>query len=96
MTWAVVLVWPFASILGQQEPTASPAAASLFLQHLAAAVVFSALGLAVFALAIWLCNKVLPFSFRKEIEEDQNQAVAIIVGAMMIGVSIIIAAAITG
>jgi uncharacterized membrane protein YjfL (UPF0719 family) len=89
-----VLVPAALSALAQQEP--ATIATNSFLQHLAAAVVFSALGLLVFALAIWMCNKVLPFSFRKEIEEDQNQAVAIIVGAMMIGVSIIIAAAISG
>lgn len=68
----------------------------LLVQHLIAAVVFSAIGLVVFGLAIMIVNKVLPFSLRKEIEEDQNTAVAIIVGAMMIGISMIIAAAIQG
>lgn len=69
---------------------------TLLVQHLIAAVVFSAIGLVVFGLAIKLVNKVLPFSLRKEIEEDHNTAVAIIVGAMMIGISMIIAAAIQG
>jgi putative membrane protein len=36
----------------------------------------------------------MPFSLRKEIEEDQNTALAIIIGSVIIGMSIIIAAAI--
>jgi uncharacterized membrane protein YjfL (UPF0719 family) len=39
---------------------------------------------------------VSPFSVKKEIEEDQNSALAIIIGALIIGISIIIAAAING
>jgi uncharacterized membrane protein YjfL (UPF0719 family) len=45
---------------------------------------------------LWLANRLAPFSLRKELEEDQNTAVAIIIGAIMIGISIIIAAAIHG
>jgi uncharacterized membrane protein YjfL (UPF0719 family) len=69
---------------------------SLLIQHLIAAVLFSAMGLAVFGGALWLANRLAPFSLRKELEEDQNTAVAIIIGAIMIGISIIIAAAIHG
>jgi uncharacterized membrane protein YjfL (UPF0719 family) len=41
-------------------------------------------------------TRILPFSLRKELEEDHNTAVAIIAGSMVIGISIIIAAAILG
>lgn len=58
-------------------------------------VLYAVLGLVVFAAAIWIADKVTPFSIRKEIEEDQNTALAVIIGAMMIGLAIIIAAAIT-
>jgi uncharacterized membrane protein YjfL (UPF0719 family) len=71
-------------------------ALSILFQHLLAALIFSVIGVAVFALGIWIVAKVLPFSLRKELEEDQNTAVAIIVGAMLIGISMIIAAAIQG
>ena len=40
--------------------------------------------------------KVAPFSVRKEIEEDQNTALGIIIGSMIIGLAIIIGAAIHG
>jgi hypothetical protein len=68
---------------------------SMLLQ-LIAAVIFSALGIAVLAFCFWLMEKLTPFSIIKEIEEDHNIALAIIVGAVMIGLSIIIAAAMHG
>ncbi|MEO1365965.1 MAG: DUF350 domain-containing protein [Acidobacteriota bacterium] len=45
--------------------------------------------------AFWVATKVTPFSVRKEIEEDQNVALGIILGAVILGISIIVAAAIT-
>lgn len=64
--------------------------------HLVAAAVFSLLGVVVFLLALWLFARCVPFSLRKEVEEDQNIAVGVIVGSMIIGLSMIIAAAISG
>ena len=58
--------------------------------------VFAAIGLAVFGIAFWLMTKLAPFSVKKEIEEDQNTALAIIMAGVIIGVSIIIAAALVG
>jgi uncharacterized membrane protein YjfL (UPF0719 family) len=69
---------------------------SLMPAHILAAIIFSAVGLAAFCGSIWVISKIVPFSLRKEIEEDQNVALGIIIGAMIIGVSIIIAAAIHG
>lgn len=66
------------------------------LQHVLAAVVFAAVGIAVFTAGIKVVTRILPFSLRKELEEDHNTAVAIIAGSMVIGISIIIAAAILG
>ncbi len=57
-------------------------------------LVYSTVGLAVFAAAFFIFEKITPFSIRKEIEEDQNTALAIIFGAVLIGLAIIIAAAI--
>jgi uncharacterized membrane protein YjfL (UPF0719 family) len=58
--------------------------------------VFAGIGLAVFAIAFWLMVKVAPFSVKKEIEEDQNTALAIIMAGVLIGISLIIAAAVSG
>lgn len=57
---------------------------------------FTVLGLALFGLAFFLMGKVTPFSLRKEIEEDQNIALAIVMASVIIGIALIIVAAITG
>jgi putative membrane protein len=61
-----------------------------------ASAVFAGIGLAVFAIAFWIMTKVAPFSVKKEIEEDQNTALAVIMAGVLIGISVIIAAAIHG
>ncbi len=59
-------------------------------------VLFSLIGVVFFALAFWLIAKLSPFSVRKEIEEDQNVALAIMIGSVIIGVALIISAALLG
>ena len=58
-------------------------------------IIYSLLGLVFFGIGYLLFDKVTPFSVRKEIEHDQNTALAIIIGAVIIGLAIIVAAAIT-
>lgn len=58
--------------------------------------IFVAIGLVVFAIAFIIIVKVTPFSIRKEIEEDQNTSLAIVIGSVILGLSWIIAAAIHG
>ena len=58
--------------------------------------IFTAFGLIVFGLAYFIIVKASPFSIRKEIEDDQNIALAIIIGSVIIGVSLIISAAVHG
>ena len=58
--------------------------------------VFAGIGLAVFGIAFWLMTKLAPFSVKKEIEEDQNISLAIIMAGVLIGISLIIAAALSG
>lgn len=58
--------------------------------------IFTAFGLLVFGLAYIIIVKATPFSIRKELEEDQNVALAVVIGAVIIGISLIIAAAIQG
>ena len=59
-------------------------------------VIFVVIGLIVFAVAFMIVVLVSPFSVKKEIEEDHNTALAIIIGALIIGIAMIIAAAIQG
>ena len=57
---------------------------------------YTLFGLIVFAIAFWIIVKVTPFSIRKEIEEDQNTSLAILIGAVILGLAIIIASVIHG
>ena len=59
-------------------------------------LVFVIIGLIVFALAFVVIAKSTPFSVRKEIEEDQNVALAVVIASVILGSALIIAAAIHG
>ena len=59
-------------------------------------LVFVIMGLIVFALTFLVIAKSTPFSVRKEIEEDQNVALAIVIAAVILGSALIIAAAVHG
>ena len=58
--------------------------------------VFAGIGIVVFGIAFWIMNKLAPFSIKKEIEEDHNVSLAVIMAGVIIGVSLIIAAAVGG
>lgn len=59
-------------------------------------IVFVILGLIIFALAFLVIAKATPFSVRKEIEEDHNVALAIVIASVILGTAMIIAAAVHG
>ncbi len=66
------------------------------LNQLFVAGIFSVLGLIILGLVWLILVKVLPFSLRKEMEDDQNIALGIVLGSLILGISLIIAAAIHG
>ena len=59
-------------------------------------LIFTTIGLILFALAFLIMDKTLPFSLRKELEEDHNTAIAIVLASIIIGIAMIVSAAITG
>jgi uncharacterized membrane protein YjfL (UPF0719 family) len=59
-------------------------------------LLFAGIGVVVFGFAFFVMVKLAPFSVQKEIEHDQNTALAIIMGSVIIGLAIIIAAAVHG
>jgi uncharacterized membrane protein YjfL (UPF0719 family) len=63
-------------------------------QQLLAAVVFGAVGIVLYALAYKAVCRMVSFSVEKELAEDQNVALGIVMGAMMLGLAVIVAAAI--
>ena len=64
------------------------------LEVLVTTLIFVSLGIVFFAVAYGILSKMYPM--KKEIEEDQNTALGIVIGSIMIGIAIIIAAAIQG
>jgi putative membrane protein len=64
------------------------------LEVLVTTLIFVTIGLVFFAVAYAVLGRIFPM--RKEIEEDQNTALGIVIGSIMIGIAIIIAAAING
>ena len=66
------------------------------LSTLITTLVFVVLGLIIFALVFFVIAKATPFSVRKEIEEDQNIALGIVIASVILGSALIIAAAIHG
>ena len=64
------------------------------LEVLVTTLIFVSIGIVFFAVAYFILGKMFPI--HKEIEEDQNTALGIVIGSIMIGIAIIIAAAING
>ena len=58
------------------------------------AIVYALLGIVIFALSFVTIDKLTPHDLWKEIIEDKNIALAIIVGFMALAMGIIIAAAV--
>ncbi len=59
-----------------------------------ASLLFALIGVAVFWLCFVIIDKITPYDLWSEIVEKQNQALALVVAAMCLGISIIVAAAI--
>ena len=64
------------------------------LETLATTLIFVFIGIFFFAIAYGVLGFMYPI--KKEIEEDQNTALGIVIGSIMIGLALIISAAIQG
>ena len=62
--------------------------------NLVAALLFAILGIVVLLLSFVIFDKVTPYDLWREIVEKQNMALAILAGLVMLGIAIIVAAAI--
>ncbi len=59
-------------------------------------ITFSIIGILIFGLGFWVFDRLTPYSLWKEIVEEKNIAVALIVSAVSLGICLIIASAIHG
>ena len=65
-----------------------------FMHNIQAALVFAVIGIVVFVAAFVIIDKMTPYHLWREIVEDKNIALAILIGAISLGMCIIIAAAV--
>ncbi|EAQ04177.1 hypothetical protein OB2597_08544 [Pseudooceanicola batsensis HTCC2597] len=67
---------------------------AIILAEVLSTVFYSVLGLVLMGVVWFVITWLAPFPVVKEIEEDQNMALAILMGAVFVGMAIIIAAVI--
>lgn len=72
----------------------APLFSDAWVDGLLSTVIYAVLGAILLLATVWVVEKLTPFSVRKEIEQDQNMALAITMGAVILGMSIIFAASI--
>lgn len=65
-------------------------------QYLLNSLVYSLVGILVFWLAFVVIDKLTPYDLWRELVEERNTALAIVIAAMCLSVAIIIASAIHG
>jgi len=58
------------------------------------AILYAAIGIIIFAGAFLVIDKVTPYNLWKEIVQEHNTALAILLGAMSLGICVIIASAV--
>ncbi|GEM63822.1 hypothetical protein D3C87_1232110 [compost metagenome] len=68
----------------------------IFYKGIAASIVYSIIGIVVFIFAYWVIERLTPEKSWQEIVKNKNIALAIVFAAFILGISIIIAAAIHG
>ncbi|HEX7888427.1 MAG TPA: DUF350 domain-containing protein [Ramlibacter sp.] len=59
-------------------------------------ILYAFIGVMVFWVSFVIIDKLTPYKLWEELVEKQNMALAIVVGAMALGLSIIVAAAVVG
>ena len=59
-------------------------------------ILFALVGVLVFWLSFLIFDKITPYDLWREIVEKQNKALGMVVAAMCLGISLIVAAAIHG
>jgi putative membrane protein len=59
-----------------------------------AALIFAVLGISVFLIAFVAVDRLTPYALWREIIDEHNTALAILIGSIALGMSIIVAAAI--
>ena len=92
---ALAFAMPVA-LLAADAPTSTTWHAQTLGQAIAFMLLFAAIGIGAAIVAYKVFDKCTPGDLHKEIVENKNVAAAIVAGAVILGISIIIAAAMIG
>ncbi|MCE2996767.1 MAG: DUF350 domain-containing protein [Cyclobacteriaceae bacterium] len=63
-------------------------------KYILASIVYSVIGISILSISFWIFEKVTPGTLWRELIEEHNTALAIVAGAFMIAMAIIIGSAI--
>jgi uncharacterized membrane protein YjfL (UPF0719 family) len=66
----------------------------MLVSNIVAAIVFATIGIVIFAVSFVVLDKLTPATLSREIIEEHNTALAVLLGLIALSLSIIIAAAI--
>lgn len=93
--FVAVAAWVPARIALAQTNAPAPVSENPFDPAVIGATLFyGALGIALFILSFFLFDKLLKLDLQRELVEDQNESIGIMLAGMFIGIAIIIASAI--
>ena len=67
---------------------------AIHLSEVIATVFYVVLGMVLLGISWKVIEWLTPFSLRKEIEDDQNMAIAVLIGSLFVSISILIGAVI--
>ena len=81
-------------LMNLSAPLALVVKLDALLETLVTTLIFVFIGVVIFAITYGILGMIYPI--KKEIEEDHNTALGIVIGSIMIGIALIIAAAIQG
>lgn len=57
-------------------------------------IIYAALGIVLFTGGFWVLDKLTPYDLWRQIVEEKNLALAVLIGAMSLGMGIIVAASV--
>jgi uncharacterized membrane protein YjfL (UPF0719 family) len=78
------------------DPSTEPWNWQYLLWHVVQVLIYVGIGLGLFAVAYLIIDKLTPFSLYKEINQEKNVALAVVLGSVFLGIALILAAAIRG
>jgi hypothetical protein len=91
---AMILLAAASAAWAQDAERAGPWRPDSFIMAIVSTLVFGMIGIIVAIVGFKLYDAVTPFHIEREICEKQNIAVAILSGSMILGISLIVAAAV--